>query len=67
MYYIVSLVLLHVTYLVMAAILGAGSKYILYTRAKLFKTNNVISYHIVKTLIFKYGIYINIFAETKYE
>ena len=34
-----------------------------YTRAQLFKTNNVFSYRIVKTLIIKYGIYANIFAE----
>ena len=32
-------------------------------RTKLFKTNNVISKHIVKTLIIKYGIYANIFTE----
>ena len=31
-------------------------------RAQLFKTNNVVSY-IVKTLIIKYGINPNIFAE----
>ena len=32
-------------------------------RAQLFKTNKVVSEHIVKTLIIKYGIYTNIFAE----
>ena len=31
--------------------------------AQLFKTNAVISYHIVKSFIIKYGIYANIFAE----
>ena len=31
--------------------------------AQLFKTNDVVSYHIVKTLIIKYGIYPNIFVE----
>ena len=31
--------------------------------AQLFKTNDVVSKHIVKTLIIKYGIYANIFAE----
>ena len=35
----------------------------MYTRAQLFKTNDVISERIVKTLIIKYGIYANIFAE----
>ena len=30
---------------------------------QLFKTNDVISKRIVKTLIIKYGIYVNIFAE----
>ena len=33
------------------------------TWAQLFKSNNVISKHIVKTLIIKYGIMANIFAE----
>ena len=33
------------------------------TWAQLFKTNEVISWCIVKTLIIKYGIYANIFAE----
>ena len=33
------------------------------TRAKLFKTTDVVSERIVKTLIMKYGIYTNIFAE----
>ena len=34
------------------------------TRAQLFKTNDVVKYvTVVKTLIFKYGIYTNIFAE----
>ena len=33
------------------------------TRAQLFKTNNVISSRILKTLIIKYGIDANIFAE----
>ena len=33
------------------------------TREQLFKTNNIVSYHIFKTLIIKYGIYTNIFAE----
>ena len=32
-------------------------------RALLFKTNDVISLRIVKTLIIKYAIYANIFAE----
>ena len=32
-------------------------------RAQLFKTNDVVSQRIVKTLIIKYGIYPNIFAE----
>ena len=32
-------------------------------RAQLFKTNNVFSLSIVKTLINKYGIYTKIFAE----
>ena len=32
-------------------------------RAHLFKTNDVVSKHIVKTLIIKHGIYANIFAE----
>ena len=32
-------------------------------RAQLFKTNDVVKERIVKTLIIKYGIYINIFAE----
>ena len=32
-------------------------------RAQLFKTNDVVSLCIVKTLIIKYGIYANIFAE----
>ena len=31
--------------------------------AQLFKTNDVISKRIVKTLIIKYGLYTNIFAE----
>ena len=35
----------------------------IWTRTQLFKTNNVISKHIVKTLIIKYGIYANIFDE----
>ena len=33
------------------------------TRAQLFKTNDVVTKPIVKTLIVKYGIYANIFAE----
>ena len=33
------------------------------TWAKLFKTNNVVSSCIVKTLIIKYGKYTNIFVE----
>ena len=33
------------------------------SRAQLFKTNDVVSQRIVKTLIIKYGIYANIFAE----
>ena len=33
------------------------------SRAQLFKTNDVVSSHIAKTLIIKYGIYANIFAE----
>ena len=33
------------------------------SRAQLFKTNDVISYCIIKTLIIKYGTYANIFAE----
>ena len=33
--------------------------------AQLFKTNNVVSQHIIKTLIIKYGIYTSIFAEKK--
>ena len=32
-------------------------------RAQLFETKDVISERIVKTLIIKYGIYANIFAE----
>ena len=32
-------------------------------RAQLFKTNDVVSLCIVKTLIIKYGIYADIFAE----
>ena len=32
-------------------------------RAQLFKTYNVVSYSIIKTLIIKYGIYTYIFAE----
>ena len=36
---------------------------VLYSWAQLFKTNDVVSQHIVKTLIIKYGIYDNIFAE----
>ena len=32
-------------------------------RAQLFKTNDVVSLRIVKTLIIKYGICANIFAE----
>ena len=32
-------------------------------RVQLFKTNDVVSYGIVKTLIIKYGIHANIFAE----
>ena len=31
--------------------------------AQLFKTNDVVSKRIVKTLVIKYGIYSNIFAE----
>ena len=31
--------------------------------AQLFKPNDVVSYHIIKTLIIKCGIYPNIFAE----
>ena len=31
----------------------------------LFKTNGVVSLRIVKTLIIRYGIYVNIFAEKK--
>ena len=37
------------------------------SRAQLFKTNNVVSKRIVKTLIIKYGIYANIFAVKKCE
>ena len=33
------------------------------TRAQLFKTNDVVSQHIVKTWIIKYGMYTYIFAE----
>ena len=33
------------------------------TGAKLFKTNDVVSKRIVKTLIIRYGIYANNFAE----
>ena len=33
------------------------------TSTQLFKTNNAISLRIVKTLIIKFGIYTNIFAE----
>ena len=33
------------------------------SRAQLFETNDAVSSHIVKTLIIKYGIYANIFAE----
>ena len=33
------------------------------SRAQLFETNNVFSKRIIKTLIIKYGIYANIFAE----
>ena len=36
---------------------------LLKTRAQLFKTNNVVSKRIIKTLIMKYVIYVNIFAE----
>ena len=36
-------------------------------RAQLFKTNNVVSQCIVKSLISKYGIYATIFAEKKCE
>ena len=32
-------------------------------RAQLFKTNDVVSKHIVKASIIKYGIHTNIFAE----
>ena len=32
-------------------------------RAQFFKTNDVVSKHIVKTLVIKYGIYAKIFAE----
>ena len=35
------------------------------TRAQLFKTNGIISERIVKTLIIKYGIFANIFAEKR--
>ena len=35
------------------------------TRAQLFKTNDIVSYRIVKTLIIKYGIYTKIFVEKK--
>ena len=38
---------------------------LLAVRAQLFKTNDVVSYCIVKTLIIKYGIFDDIFAETK--
>ena len=31
--------------------------------AQLFKTNDVVSQCIVETLIIKYGIYVNLFAE----
>ena len=34
-------------------------------RAQLFKTNDVVSLHIIKTLMIKYGIYANIFAFAK--
>ena len=34
-----------------------------YSWAQLFKTNDIVSLHIVKTLIIKYGIHTNIFAE----
>ena len=36
-------------------------------RAHLLKPNDVVSFHVVKTLIIKYGIYTNIFAENKCE
>ena len=32
-------------------------------RAQFFKNNDVVSSHIIKTLIIKHGIYSNIFAE----
>ena len=32
------------------------------SRAQLFKTNDVVSERIVKTLIIRYGIYANIFS-----
>ena len=35
--------------------------------AHLFKTNDVVSERIIKTLIIKYGIYAYIFAENKRE
>ena len=37
--------------------------YLMTARAQLFKTNDIVSEHIVKTLIIKYGIHANIFAE----
>ena len=35
----------------------------IHIRAQLFKTNNVVNYRIVKTLIINHGIYESIFAE----
>ena len=37
--------------------------FLLFIWAQLFKTNDVVSLQIVKTLIIKYDIYTNIFAE----
>ena len=36
------------------------------SRVQLFKTNDVVSKRVVKTLIIKYGIYTNIFTENKW-
>ena len=36
-------------------------------RTQLFKTNDVVSKRIIQTLIIKYGIYANIFAENTCE
>ena len=44
-------------------LLNTGYKSELYFWAQLFKTNDVVSLRIVKTLIIKYGLYVNIFAE----